>query len=57
MTKKEIYKLSVEVSRGVLRDFFGTADGFSNMELGLPRKRARKRVYEKLEILLLDKVR
>lgn len=54
MTKKELYRLSVEVSGAALRHYFDTnVDGFKNMELNIQRQNARKKVYELLAPLLL----
>jgi len=54
MTKKELYKLSVKLSGGVLGKFFNApANNFDNMELNEGRKISRKFVYETLAPLLL----
>jgi len=54
MTKKELYMLSVKLSGGALRKFFGAPDeGFKDMESNHGRKAARKYVYDTLAPLLL----
>lgn len=55
MTKKELYKLSVQISGGALRKFFGAPDtNFTDMESTPNRKAARRHVYEVLAPILLD---
>ena len=57
MTKKQLYQLSVQLSGGVLRDFFGVIakeNGFKDMEANARRKLARKNLYTVLSQLLLD---
>lgn len=53
MTKKELYHLSCEISRGVLNAYYGTTDSFKDMEAEVGRKAARKLVYEALAPRLL----
>ena len=55
MTKKDLYRLSVRLSSGVLVQFFNApASNFDDMEATRERKAARKLVYETLVPLLLD---
>lgn len=53
MTRKELYRLSVEVSGDVLREYFGAPNSFKDMEATPTYKKIRKKVYDKLAPVLL----